>query len=412
MSGSKHIVLAIDVSGSMGTSAGGVTRIALALQGTLLVLDTLTWVDYVNIILFNGGVKAQFASELVRATYENLQLLRNFANAQIVAGGGTNFVAPLTRAYEQLEAARNTPGRSVCTEAILFLTDGQATFSQGNMDDIIASQNGQDVIVFSYALGSSANTVTTKLMACTTAGIFFAVTNEAELPAKMASYYNYFAELQDECKVSWVQYTGAFTGVELLSACSPIFAYDPSGVATKELTGVTCMDLSMIVSLDQLATCGSGAYNSFVQQAEAEAFRCSGTKRIENDCQLEKLRNRLAGPGSVCVTDSCSLPPQPANSSCTKPVDRFSFISISECQIDFDECCLPPSPAPTTSPFTQSPTSTPILASQDDLGLVVGASVGVVIGLTAALALGIYYKRSQAMIPFATEVRQETEGNL
>ena len=392
----------------MGTVAGGVTRIELALQGTLLVLDTLTWVDFVNIILFNGGVKTQFSTGLVRATEENLQQLRAFANAQIVAGGGTNFVAPLTLAYQQLETARSIPGRSVCTEAILFLTDGEASFSQANMDSIIAAENGQDVLVFSYALGSSANTVTTKLMACSTGGIFFPVTNEGELPAKMASYYNYFAELQDECKVSWVQYTGAFTGVELLSACSPIFAYDPAGVAGKTLTGVTCMDLSMIVSLDQLETCGSGAFDSFVQQAETEAFRCSGTKKIENNCQLEKLRNRLGGAVSVCTSDSCTLPPQPSNSSCVKPIDRFSFISISGCQLDFDECCLFATPTP-----TQSPARNTVDAAEPpvDIGAFVGASIGAVVVLAAAIAFSVYYKRNAARIPFATEVREETEGN-
>ena len=140
----KVLIVVIDVSGSMGTAG----RIDLAREAALAVLDTLTWNDEVGFVLFNGGVRDTYS--VTACTDENRALMKTWATDNIIQGGGTNFILPLEEAFSMIEASSS----SACTKAILFLTDGVADFTNANFEYVQEKAKLNDVIMFTYALGS------------------------------------------------------------------------------------------------------------------------------------------------------------------------------------------------------------------------------------------------------------------
>ena len=149
----KIIVVVIDVSGSMGTA----NRITLAKEAALAVLNTLTWNDRVGFILFNHDVEDTYP--ITPCTDENRELMKTWATNNIEAGGATNFVAPLNEAFDMIE----TTSYTACTRTILFLTDGQATFYESDYDYVRNKAYANDIVIFTYGLGSGrCSFVTTK----------------------------------------------------------------------------------------------------------------------------------------------------------------------------------------------------------------------------------------------------------
>ena len=139
----KIIVLVIDVSGSMG----GYGRIELARDAALAVLDTLTWNDQVGFVLFNSGVRDSYP--ITACTDANRATMKTWAENKITPLGGTNFIVPLEEAFSMIEASTS----SACTKAILFLTDGEADFTEENYLYVAEKSEQNNVVIFTYALG-------------------------------------------------------------------------------------------------------------------------------------------------------------------------------------------------------------------------------------------------------------------
>lgn len=140
----KIIIVVIDVSGSMGTN----NRITLARKAALAVLDTLTWNDHVGFILFNSAVTHTYA--ITACTDDNRDLMKTWANDNISPGGGTNFIVPMQAAFSMIETSTST----ACSRTILFLTDGEADFTETNFDYVKDKAEMNEVVMFTYALGS------------------------------------------------------------------------------------------------------------------------------------------------------------------------------------------------------------------------------------------------------------------
>jgi hypothetical protein len=136
----KVLILAIDISGSM---AG--TRITLALEAAKAVLNTCAWKDEVGLVLFNSAVVASRNPAFV--TDDERDDMKAWLDLYVTPGGGTEFVAPLTSALAMIDAE---PG---CSNVILFLTDGVATFTDQNFVDVQTEAAKNDVVLFTFALG-------------------------------------------------------------------------------------------------------------------------------------------------------------------------------------------------------------------------------------------------------------------
>lgn len=80
--------------------------------------------------------------------------------------------------------------------------------------------------VFTYALGSGAETSVCKQLACENGGLFHVVPDNGNLGDTMASYYKLFAAgmpMSHRCKVRWTDYLDITSDVELLTATMPVY---------------------------------------------------------------------------------------------------------------------------------------------------------------------------------------------
>ncbi|KAM7064179.1 inter-alpha-trypsin inhibitor heavy chain H3 [Molossus nigricans] len=126
----KNVVFVIDVSGSMSGRKLQQTKDAL-----LKILEDIKETDYLNFILFSGGVTT-WKDNLVQATPENIEEARTFVRG-IEADGMTNINDGLLRGISMLNKAReeNTvPERS--TSIVIMLTDGDANTGESNPSKI------------------------------------------------------------------------------------------------------------------------------------------------------------------------------------------------------------------------------------------------------------------------------------
>ncbi len=157
-SGSKDVLLVVDMSGSMGDH--GYRRMTLAKEAAVSVLETLGENSYVNVIMFNNKVQTScFGDTLVRATSSNIEKLKEWIES-IKPALGTDFELAFTEAFKMLNRHHTKHGIN-CHTSILFLTDGEAP----DPSHIIEAENNDDinVVIFSYSLGAEASVEVPKL---------------------------------------------------------------------------------------------------------------------------------------------------------------------------------------------------------------------------------------------------------
>eukprot|EP00930_Biecheleria_cincta_P045442 TRINITY_DN31311_c0_g1_i1.p1 TRINITY_DN31311_c0_g1~~TRINITY_DN31311_c0_g1_i1.p1 ORF type:complete len:804 (-),score=93.04 TRINITY_DN31311_c0_g1_i1:17-2359(-) len=286
--GPKDVVIVVDVSGSMGMS----NRYVLAEKATEALLDTLDWKDYASIILFNHGIAAEFSSKLVPVDSCTRSRMKAWLKSQNWKEGGTNFVTAMNRAFEIISASVAAGETSMCQKAILFLTDGEAEYSTAEFASTRSFATRYDTHIFTYALGTGANKVATKQLACENRGIFYRVPDGADLVHIMAQYYSFFASGQEVCKSTFTAYTDVVTGAELWPACLPL--YDRSS-SQSQLLGVTCMDINVIADPSSLK--GQAGWSDFTCKMSDMTKQCR--PMYLSECHLEKMRQAYSSE-SVC----------------------------------------------------------------------------------------------------------------
>ncbi len=99
-SGSKDVVILVDVSGSMLQNG----RMALAKSAVVSVLGTLGQSSLVSVVAFHHEVLLScFGKEFVAATPRNVAKLIDFVDG-LTGAGGTNFYAAFDTAFDILES--------------------------------------------------------------------------------------------------------------------------------------------------------------------------------------------------------------------------------------------------------------------------------------------------------------------
>lgn len=287
--GPKDLVIVVDVSGSMITAG----RSRLAKAATAAVIDTLEWKDYATIILFNNAISAQYSQQLVPMFDEERTKAKTWLNSQSWEMGGTNFKTALDAAFNAISRSVSAGTTSMCQKAILFLTDGQADFTESDFASIQSRSQEFSVALFTYALGSGADTTITRRLACENSGIFYPLADGADLSTAMSKYYEYFASGVEICTPSFTRYQDVVTGAELWPACLP--SYNRSS-GEQGLLGVSCLDLNLMIDMSTIKS--ADYFSNFVCKLSDLTKQC---RQLDmNDCRLEKLR-RAVDPQSSCI---------------------------------------------------------------------------------------------------------------
>ncbi|XP_041748110.1 voltage-dependent calcium channel subunit alpha-2/delta-3-like isoform X2 [Coregonus clupeaformis] len=180
----KDVVILVDVSGSMKG-----LRLTIARQTVSSILDTLGDDDFFNIIAYNQEihyVETCLNGTLVRADRNNKAHFREHLDKLFAKGIGLLGDA-LTEAFTILNDFNQTGHGSVCSQAIMLVTDGATQM----YDDVFAKFNWPDrkVRIFPYLIGrESAFADNMKWMACANKGYFSQISTLADVQENVMRY--------------------------------------------------------------------------------------------------------------------------------------------------------------------------------------------------------------------------------
>uniref|UniRef100_A0AAX7TG60 Calcium channel, voltage dependent, alpha2/delta subunit 3 n=1 Tax=Astatotilapia calliptera TaxID=8154 RepID=A0AAX7TG60_ASTCA len=180
----KDVVILVDVSGSMKG-----LRLTIARQTVSSILDTLGDDDFFNIIAYNQEihyVEPCLNGTLVRADRTNKDHFREHLDKLFAKGIGLLGEA-LTEAFMILSDFNQTGRGSVCSQAIMLVTDGATEM----YDDVFEKYNWPErkVRLFPYLIGrESAFADNLKWMACANKGYFSQISTLADVQENVMRY--------------------------------------------------------------------------------------------------------------------------------------------------------------------------------------------------------------------------------
>nr|XP_043879040.1 voltage-dependent calcium channel subunit alpha-2/delta-3 isoform X2 [Solea senegalensis] len=180
----KDVVILVDVSGSMKG-----LRLTIARQTVSSILDTLGDDDFFNIIAYNQEihyVEPCLNGTLVRADRANKDHFREHLDKLFAKGIGLLGDA-LTEAFTILSNFNQTGHGSLCSQAIMLVTDGATEM----YDDVFERHNWPErkVRIFPYLIGrESAFADNLKWMACANKGYFSQISTLADVQENVMRY--------------------------------------------------------------------------------------------------------------------------------------------------------------------------------------------------------------------------------
>ena len=298
-SGPKDVVLVLDTSGSMSSY----DRIGLIKTATKDVIDALTIGDHFGVVEFNSGAQTlNPGGRLLQATVENKDSIKALVD-NLAAGGGTNFYNGFYAAFDLLDTSTANEFTSNCHTAILFLTDGDGG-STGLYDMINQRNAAHDATVFTYSLGSGANDVVPKQIACETGGLWAEVPDGDDLSSYMTGYYKLLAmglgDGANEGFTAWVEPYAFSTGGGMGTTVSaPV--YDRSA-SPPMFIGVAGIDYTVDFMQEVAGSSYATVLNALVTQSTA---RCPDFTISE--CELQALRKLSGGTEAMCSGECTTL---------------------------------------------------------------------------------------------------------
>ncbi|XP_059965333.1 inter-alpha-trypsin inhibitor heavy chain H3 isoform X5 [Mesoplodon densirostris] len=182
----KNVVFVIDVSGSMHGRKMEQTKDAL-----LKILEDVKEDDYLNFILFSGGVTT-WKDTLVQATPENIQEARKFV-MNIRDQGMTNINDALLRGISMLNKAREeyrVPERS--TSIVIMLTDGDANVGESRPEKIQENMRkaiGGKFPLYNLGFGNNLNYNFLERMALENHGLARRIYEDSDANLQLQGFY-------------------------------------------------------------------------------------------------------------------------------------------------------------------------------------------------------------------------------
>lgn len=162
---SKNIIFVIDISGSM--SGGKIDQTREAIQ---VIFGQLHTSDTFMIILFDDLMEYWPSNKQpVKATTTNINAAKAYAKQNIYVDGGTNINDAVTMACRILRNEGNSPSSNI----IVFLTDGEPTAGETNVQRIVANvadEAAGQVSIFSLAFGYNLDFILLEMLAYRTGG--------------------------------------------------------------------------------------------------------------------------------------------------------------------------------------------------------------------------------------------------
>ncbi|XP_038668704.1 voltage-dependent calcium channel subunit alpha-2/delta-3 isoform X2 [Scyliorhinus canicula] len=200
----KDIIILVDVSGSMKG-----LRMTIAKQTVSSILDTFGDDDFFNIIAYNEElhyVEPCINDTLVQADRNNKEHFREHLDTLNAKGIGMLGFA-LTEAFTLLKQFNNTGHGSICSQAIMLVTDGAVD----TYDTVFAKYNWPDrkVRIFAYLIGrETVFSENLKWMACANKGYFTQISTLADVQENVMEYLHVLSRpkvIDQEHDIVWTE---------------------------------------------------------------------------------------------------------------------------------------------------------------------------------------------------------------
>jgi len=175
----KDVVFVIDVSGSMSGEKLGQAKDALQFGLT----RTLGEHDRFNIIAFSTAVQSM-SQTLVPATRGNIASAVAWVKA-LSEGGGTNINDALVTAMNMVE-------RGLRAQNVVFITDGQASVSITDPNQIVANVRAANLArarLFTFGVGADVNQLLLERLAADNRGAMNDIANQSELEQTVSGFF-------------------------------------------------------------------------------------------------------------------------------------------------------------------------------------------------------------------------------
>ena len=145
-------------------------RIIIAREAASAVINTLSNNDFLGVISFSSTASTVYSSTITRATIAHKAAIIEKVG-ELYPTGQTNFEDAIRLGFSMLNAATKDEYGAPCLNGeniFLFLTDGEPTAGLLNSADLISLINSYNmrITMFTYALGSEADTSILHDMAC------------------------------------------------------------------------------------------------------------------------------------------------------------------------------------------------------------------------------------------------------
>ena len=277
------------------------SRLALAKTAAKDVIDALTIGDHFGVVEFNTYASTlNSGGRLLQATVENKNAMKARVDG-LSDGGSTNFYGAFEEAFDLIDASTAYEYTSNCHTAILFLTDGEMTTggTASQVYNLINQRNAaHDATVFTYSLGSGADDVVPKAIACETGGIWAGIPDGDDLSSYMTGYYKLLAmglgDGANEGFTAWVEPYAFSTGGGMGTTVSaPV--YDRSA-SPPMFIGVAGIDFTVDFMQEVAGDSYEAVLGALVTQSTA---RCPDF--TINECELQALRKLSGGTEAMCA---------------------------------------------------------------------------------------------------------------
>jgi len=368
--GAKNFILVLDFSGSMQNEY----REESLKASVKLLIGTLVNADWVGVVTFSTDAK-QYNPTLIRATSENkekiISYIMNFSSS-----GGTNFSDAFQKTNDMIQNTVADENGSPCKTFVMFLTDGTPT--SGITDQVPLLKFIDDLphlkkaTIFAYSIGTSADRVIPKAIACMRSGIFEYIQDADQLSEKMNSYYVTLSLGLDINKALWVEPYIDSMGLGEMTTCS-IPIYDRS-VTPYRLLGVAGIDI-IIGDLYKLEPNKDTVKNKLLRKSMSS---CSAS--LLTECQINSLR----GDDAKCtIADNSCTPIVTSFTTCPSSISNVFCNTLKEFGF---------TPTDSTNSTLVNGIETCCGSEFCKTGGIVGGIIGAVIGLFIIIFIPVYFK--------------------
>ena len=346
--GPLNVILVLDTSASMVRH----NRLKRMKEAALDIVQTLSLVNHIGIITFSDAAQHKNISEdgtLVRATSENINKVQEKINTlDDDIGWNTNFEDGFRKAFALLNHTEEARSETIhCPTAILFLTDGDPTAGEQNEEALVSKiqawnrreDNNTRAFVFTFAVGTVAQTSTAKAIACGNNGIFSRITDEGLIRDKLSHYYDFLSAFIIGEDVVWVEpYVDALGLGNVTTVSRAVHDYT---VFPPELVGVVAVDI-LVTDLQKADPDNWMEGISFL----ASQARCADVHSELSPCRLKALRAAKGNTESVCpssielnCTDTESGQKNATKLTCGSETNTPNICNSTRSHYQEEACC-------------------------------------------------------------------------